>query len=208
MIPIPEHLEKFSKLKDTNENTITFSLKCKCGNDRFMIMNNYLTKKEKALEKPYYDALTILLKTPYGNTTTIDERGNIHHWKNLSADGKQRQEVIVPERPYFSGITVVKAVCQSCGKEIVIFDSKVNGYDGMTSNNEEHKNYTPNFKQKGKTLYQIEVKIENDMSLEEFQKNTGGKYDFEFYSNAYSWISIYGISENGKKKKLFDFETA
>ena len=212
MIPIPEYLKDYATLKKNKTDTVSFSISCSCGNTFFVIMENYFTKEEKALSKPYYDALTLLdSRGPegyFGSMYTIDEDGKGHHWKLLSADGKKRMEVIVPERPFFSSIDVIKAVCSVCGKEMVLFDSRKNGYDGMISEHEKENEYIPHFRQKGKSPYQIEIIVENDPSLEDFREASSIDCSFEFYSDSFSWIRIYGINETGKKKKLFDIETA
>jgi hypothetical protein len=79
----------------------------------------------------------------------------------------------------------------------------------MTSDkNNELINYKPMFKQKGKKEWLLQIKIENDESLELFNENTGLDFDEKQYSNAFSWIIIYGTDSKGKKIKLFEVETA
>lgn len=68
--------------------------------------------------------------------------------------------------------------------------------------------YQPLFKQKGSQSYRIIIKIENDPSHEEFNSQSGLAFDEQQYSDSFSWIVIYGIDGGGKKKKLFDCETA
>lgn len=211
MIPIPEYLETNAILKKAKINTITFSLHCLCGNDSFTIMENYFTRDEKAQSKPHFDALTSLMtKThaPFGWSVSKDKSGVYHYWKYMNANKSERVEVIVPEMPDFALVSIIKAVCPNCGREIVLFDNRKHGYDGMTAKHENAMNYIPHFKQKGKTSYRIEMTIENDSSLEEFQEASGFKCSAEFYSNSFSWIRIYGIDAMGKKKKLYDYETA
>lgn len=212
MVPIPKHLKENAVSQKESDNTVSFSLRCSCGCEQFIIIENYLSKDEKVLCKPYYDALELLhLDLPgktFGSTYSIDENGKGHHWKLLSEDGKQRREVIVPDRPFFVGISVIKARCPMCGRLIPVFDSRKNGYNGITSPNEEALCYEPHFKQKGKKQYKITITVENDPSLVEFQEATGNICSFDFYSDAYSWITIHGIDDSGKKIKLYDIETA
>jgi hypothetical protein len=54
----------------------------------------------------------------------------------------------------------------------------------------------------------IALRLEHDESLEEFRENVGAEATPEEYADAFTWIWIYGIGENGKKKKLFESETA
>ena len=54
----------------------------------------------------------------------------------------------------------------------------------------------------------LQVKVENDASLEEFNENTGLDFSEEQYSNAFSWITIYKLNDKGKATIIFDEETA
>lgn len=140
---------------------------------------------------------------------TLDENGVWHYWKILSADGSQREEVFMPEQPAFAKVQVIKSVCGKCNQERIIFDSRIHGYDGVMSEHSLYElEYRPQYKLKTKKSLKIQVTIENDNSLEDFVSNTGISIDRQTYSNAYSWIVIHGIDDTGKKKKLFDIETA
>ena len=120
-----------------------------------------------------------------------------------------RYEDLQSLKPWFSGIEVIKARCPICGNEIVLFDNRSCGYDGLTEDHtEEYMAYQPHFKLKGSSPVRIEVTIENDPSLDAFREATGMDCTEEYYSNAFSWIQIHGINEEGKRKKFFDSETA
>jgi len=54
----------------------------------------------------------------------------------------------------------------------------------------------------------IFFQIENFDTLEEFCKDMEEEYDEVTFSNSFSWIWVYTIDENGKKTKLFEYETA
>ena len=106
-------------------------------------------------------------------------------------------------------IAVVKIKCQHCGAEHLVFDSRYHGYDGITGNHTEEKVlYQPHFRSKGTEAVGIEIKIENDPSIESFQENTGLSFAEEQYSEAFSWIKIYAVKQNGKKHVILDYETA
>ena len=153
-----------------------------------------------------------LLASAGAATCTRDEDGTFHHWKlyepEKGLNGK-REEVFIPDPPYFSGIEVIKAKCLNCEKEHVIFDSRIHGYDAMTGEKDRKTmEYEPHFKLKCKEAVSLEVKIENDESLEEFKDNTALNFTEEQYSDAFGWIAVYRINSNGKKAKIFDSETA
>lgn len=210
MVPIPDYLAHISIHDKSKDNLTTFSLRCPCGNNTFFFYENVLTPEEKKEIRPYYDALHYLYgRDGYGSRMTVDENGTRHLWKLLNRDGSEKEEVFLPPKPFYAGVTVIKVKCASCGQEHILFNSRIHGYDGMTSEKEpDVLAYQPLFKQKGRQSSRIIIKIKNDPSYEEFNSQPGLAFDEQQYSNSFSWIVIYGIDGGGKKKKLFDCETA
>ena len=210
-IPIPKYLRNIAILKKERKSWIHFDVQCSCGCDVFSVYQNYLNKEEKLLEKPYFDALYEAYSAP-ASMRTRDADGTLHYWK-LYEPGKglkgKHEEVFIPDRPFFSGIVVIKIRCIDCGKEYVLFDSRIHGYDGMAEKNtQEVLEYEPHFKLKCKDAVKLEIKIENDESFDEFQENTEFGFTEDQYSDAFSWITIYRINSNGNKTKIFDWETS
>lgn len=211
MVPIPAYIRAISQFIKAKENLTFFSVSCPCGCNRFYIYQNALTPEEKTAMKPWADAALDLYGGKYGAGSTVDENGIRHKWKLLSPLGLKGEkiEIVLPEKPYFSGISVIKAVCEKCGEEFVLFDSRSHGYDGKTEKSSDLEiSFCPHFKQKVKEPVSIEIKIENEISLEEFIQNTGLQYSEDEYSDAFSWIVIYASGQQEKKKKIFDYETA
>ncbi|MBR5119527.1 MAG: hypothetical protein IKV02_00885 [Clostridia bacterium] len=210
-VPIPNYLKHMAVFDKCKSNWTYFSIECTCGCNRFEIYENHPTKEENALLKPYYEAWDeIHANKP--RKITVDENGNKHYWRLFEPlkglDGAH-EEIIVPERPFFSGITVIKVKCTECGKEHVVFDNRLHGYDGMAGEEtKETLEYEPHFKRKCKDIVSLYIKIENDESFEEFQENTDLGFSEEQYSDAFSWITIYKVNEFGKKAKIFDWESA
>ncbi|MBQ8742201.1 MAG: hypothetical protein IJZ03_09125 [Clostridia bacterium] len=213
-IPIPRYIRHIAKLQKQQKTWTHFGICCTCGCEKFLVYQNYMNKEEMLLEKPYYDALHEMFSGGL-STCTRDEDGTLHHWKLYEQyePGKgfvrRREEVFLPDRPYFSGIVVIKSKCIKCEKEYLLFDSRMHGYDGMTNEKDQATiEYEPHFKLKCKEAVSLEVKVENDESLEKFQDNTDLGFTEEQFSDAFSWIIIYRINNNGKKAKIFDWETA
>lgn len=211
MVPVPAYLRNQAQIMKTTKSWTSFSLFCNCGCRRFIpYANAYTPEEEKAL-KPYYDALHDSLSGGWASACTKDEDGTLHHWKLLSPAGWNgpKEEVFIPEQPFFAGITVIKIRCENCGAEHRIFDNRHHGYDGMTgTHTEEERNYQPRFRPKCRSAVGIEIKVENDPSLEDFEKNTGLRFTEEQYSNAFSWVKIYAVNPDGKKRTIFECETA
>ena len=212
-MPIPNYLKEIS-CDETRKGSFTiFTLKCPCGSTLFDVFESYLDQAEREACKPYCDALDRLYMSGHASTCTVDEDGTVHHWILLGEDlSGPKEEVFVPKPPVFSSIQVIKAKCSRCQKEQILFDSRYHGYSGKYGNTatESEKEYIPHFRQKRRRdnlPVSLGVQLEYDDSLADFQKNTGIACDFEDYSDAYTWITIYAIDENGKKRKLFERET-
>ena len=138
-IPIPRYLKHIAKPQKQQKTWTRFGICCSCGCEKFLVYQNYMNKEELLLEKPYYDALDEMFSAG-ASTCTRDEDGTLHHWK-LYEPSKglkgRHEEVFLPDRPYFSGIVVIKSKCIKCEKEYLLFDSRMHGYDGMTNEKDQ-----------------------------------------------------------------------
>lgn len=207
-MPIPGYLQEYAVNPQTKKNHTTFDLRCTCGHELFYASRSTQTKEEKRLLKPYYDYLLMVFSGP--RKVTKDEDGTVRHWH--TEDGEWVEDNY-PERPFFAGIEVFRVTCAACGREITVFDSRYHGYDALYCDEltPEAKAYEPSFRSTGNrdgSPMRIALKLEHDESLEEFRENVGDEATPEEYADAFTWIWIYGMGENGKKKKLFESETA
>lgn len=213
-MPVPNYLKEIACEPKDKHGHATFKVKCSCGSVRFHLQRSCLNKAERIQCKPYYDALDTLFKGGYASTCTKDEDGKVHYWKLLSSDmDGPREEVFLPECPAFAAIQVIKAECSECHREYILFDSRYHGYDARFSSppSEEAKAYVPHFRERhdrGKAPVQVCVSVENEENLNAFRENTGIDCTDQDYTEAFSWITIYSINENGKKTKVFECETA
>lgn len=204
MIPTPDYLKQYATEQKQKGNQLSFKLKCSCGCDTFTILEKIYTHDEKRLISEYEN------KIP--NTGWHSIYGGLDSNKKpcsyIKILGIFKKHITFPQTPVFMKVNVIKATCSQCQKEIVLFDSRYYGYEGMMSNDAEAKKYIPHFKPKGPKLHGIEVTIENEPSLEAFNEVWNEPCSLAFYSNSFSWIRIRGLDEKGKKLLLFDFETA
>ena len=133
-VPIPHYLTDLAVLEKQTDTRTSFSIRCTCGCNQFFVYENHFSKGELAAIKPYCEAMAEV-HSGQNVTMTRDENGSCHYWRLLEPQkGSEgtREEILVPRCPFFAGITVVKALCASCSKEHVVFDSRIHGYDGMT----------------------------------------------------------------------------
>ena len=212
-MPIPNYLRDIAYCENKKDNFTTFNLKCICGCTLFDVYGSYLDKKEKELCQPYYDALEYSVTGGCFSNCTKDENDNIHHWIYFTPSiNGPKEEVIIPPEPFFAHIKAVKVKCSKCGKEYTIYDSRYNGYNGIfcTQCSEKEKSYIPHFKLKKRrdnSPVEVCISVEHDEDFEAFKVNTGIDCTFDEYTDAYTWIIIYSIDNNSKKRKLFEFET-
>ena len=207
-MPIPVYLQTYAVNPQTKKNHTAFDLRCTCGHKLFHASRRAETKEEKRLLKPYYDYLNLVFSGP--RKVTRNEDGTVRHWH--TEDGEWVEDNY-PERPFFAGIEVFRVTCAACGREITVFDSRFHGYDAIYCGDltPEAEAYEPAFRQVGNrdsSPMRIALKLEHDESLEEFRENIGAEATYEAYADAFTWIWVYATDPKGKKKRIFEAETA
>ncbi|MBR6430313.1 MAG: hypothetical protein IKS27_03785 [Oscillospiraceae bacterium] len=189
MIAVPAYLTSFADSIRTAKETLSFDIKCTCGCGSFKLVKNSHTAEEKKTLEEYEQSLPKTgWHTIYGG---IDENGKPYSYIRKLFFFKKYIEF--PPEPFFVNIKVVKAICESCKKEIILFDSRLNGYDSQESTDEELE-YDPYFKKSNSQCCGVSVK------LEQFE-------DENIDPNHFSWIWIYK-KDGSRKTVFFDEETA
>lgn len=200
---LPKYLSPIaSNIKET-KNKIQIELKCKCGCNTFKLYKNKETPEEYKIRKNWEN----LLKK-YNGGGYSDQEGNIYLTsKNFC--GMQKKIKIDPSLiPKYTNI--IKAKCSNCGNEFVIFNNIENGYNANTDINiAKEKKEKVNFEQ---MLYKnlpiennVKIVINNRLTYEDITKEFENATK-EFYSNAFSCISIY-ILDNKKYKCIYSEDT-
>lgn len=198
---IPDYLREFASKVEKGTQTVSFMVNCKCQSTKFYLLENEETVEERT-EREEFEKL---LKN-YDGKAYSDKNGNIFlSTKGVLGFGKKKIQLQKDSIPF--QIRVIKAKCSDCGREILLFDNRKYGYDAIV---EPHQNARQELKfleeSRNEKAVEIFMKIWNDLSYEEFIEEKG-EGTVEEYSNAYSNIEIYTI-EGGKKKKVFEKETA
>ena len=205
-MPVPAYLRPYAAEPHAKGCHTSFDLRCTCGHELFFASRRAETKEEKQLLKPYYDDLNLVFSGP--RKVTRDEDGTAHHWH--TEDGEWVEDNY-PEKPFFAFIDTLCVTCAACEKRITLFDSRFHGYDAIYCGDLTPEAYEPAFRQVGNrdgSPMRIALKLEHDESLEEFRENVGAEATFEEYADAFTWIWVYSIDQKGKKKKIFESETA
>ncbi len=211
-MPVPFYLSELADNITEKKNLTSFTLKCSCGCEKFVVYQNYETADERKASKPYYDALSDLVKGGISCSMTIDKDGTRHHWKTVFSKGIiTKKEVFLPPKPIHCFCTVFRIMCAECEAEYTLFDSRYNGYDGKfcDENTQEICDYTPamrTMKFWGEASTKLKVTVENE-PYSEFCENTGITCSQEDYSEGFGWITVHALNSSGKKRKILDLET-
>ncbi len=180
---VPSHLRQIAV-----EDRDRLRLQCPCGYGAFLLYRNAYSPEEQAVLEAYETKCSKLLGygAIYGAS---DADGTVHIYRRRF--GLFRQEIVLPQRPSFADITVIKAVCADCGTEHLLFDNRLHGYDA--SSEDETMSYKV-------TLYRpmlqkphiVWVQLEWDDDPENF-----------------GWIGIaVSASVKGQRRWVFEAETA
>ena len=81
-MPIPNYLKEIGFNETKKSGRTCFEIKCNCGCEKFHIYKNKLTKEEKALTKPFWDAFKFFYSIDYPDATyrKRGDDGKIHEY--------------------------------------------------------------------------------------------------------------------------------
>lgn len=205
---VPTHLEMPAHNVKHKKDSVTFDIQCKCGCSHFDIYEHSYSEEEKQQIEAYEQELMKLNKG-YEITYTKDAEGNGHWWRKRFLFFKQEFEM--PKTPWFYGLEAWKIQCLDCGLEYVLFDSRLHGYDAVTTEevNERLQKYIPSYKMKrvkDKQTKTLQVEISNELPYEEFCQEVAE--DERLYANAFGSIDVWLVNAQGKKTNILSAETA
>lgn len=165
-------------------------LQCPCGCELFALFRNAYTPDEQAVLDAYNKECGRLLGhgAVYGAS---DADGTVHTYRRRF--GLFRQEIILPECPSFSDITVIKAICANCGTEHLLFDNRLHGYDALTEAETDSASYEV-------TLYRPLVQKPHIVWI---------RLEWDDDPERFGWIGIaVSASAKGRRRWVFEAETA
>ena len=198
---LPKYLLEFADRITEKEHFARFYLRCSCGKTEFFTLKSKNEKADNVFDK-YWDSKKIPILSINHNT---DKNGE-GYWYGKTFFGIHIGKFYDKDIHHLPMQTnVLKVKCASCGREIDVFDEAANGYNAeIEKSNAIDKHNNVEFV-KSKDRSEIMVEIRYDISEAEFfEENKNAGLD---YSNAFSCISVHKVA-NGKKKRIFDEETA
>lgn len=189
---IPKHLEEISEIMKTSKNNEVAKIKCKCSHTHFIVYefcesdhaNDESGFKEIIREN---DKLYLVKRNFFGKIVEKIECGCMFE--------KQR---------------IIKAKCNKCGLEYVLFDNYKHGYNAVIvqqENGASKNEINFNFKKVYSHPIEVFVKIYQDISYNQF-KDEFENVDYASYLNSFGSIEIYGINSKSRKIKICSDETA
>ncbi len=88
-----------------------------------------------------------------------------------------------------SNINILKSMCVSCGRENVVFDNRIHGYDANCESETKDISYNGfSFAKVSDEALRIVVKYENNSESYEEYVESNGYVSREKFSNMFGWI--------------------
>ena len=188
MTSVPAYLEPYSADVLIKNDTTSFSLKCVCGCDSFLLYKNVFSEEEKReMERYEANCPKLRLHTLHGGT---GKDGKPYAYIRIL--GIFKKHIVLPRAPFFAGIKVIKALCASCGEEVVVFDSRIHG-NALTDVSYEAVAYAPHFEEENRDPCHVFVEIERS---EEDEAET------PFVSSI-----VVHAKRHGRKRIVFEYES-
>lgn len=203
---IPFYLRSLSFDIQQQKNTVCFHIMCTCKSKEFTVYKNEYTEQEQTKIKKWEE----LLKK-YNGGGYSDKVGNVFlRTKRIFGfcSYTKIDPAMIPE--FYNSF---KIKCIACGREYVIFDSRIHGYDALIQQKRKnpHADIATNFKplkmRSNPDSVELIMKITNNLTYEELVEQIGESVTPDAYSNAFSSISIYAQSGQ-RKETIFSTETA
>ena len=210
---VPKYLEGWTHVKKNATDAVVAMAVCKCGHTWFYAFRNIVvrTREEIEADEKFDKFVRRCLWRSFHMGPLKD--GNLYYYRRnflgIIVD-KIRVSDILSDTT-----SVVKIKCTECSEEYIAFDNRIHGYDASTEEkvpiSYEHMEFKQRkFKNSKDNIAEIEIRIINQLSFEEFSEGLDEAYSMEEYSNAFGSIDIYAKVKDltGKKIEIFSEETA
>ena len=186
-------------LSKINKECNQLSLKCKCGSKEFYL---FYGKQEKSLEKSIHEEK---IEKFCSQATSID--GYIgkdgKHYIVRKFFGIPFGKMCIDLHDFTYEREIVKVKCVECSKEFVVFDNYEHGY-ASTVYEKDKNSQNILYKIILKNPSEIVIKVHYSLSSSEISETVDN--ESINYENLFTSLDIYSV-RNGKKKKIFNFET-
>lgn len=202
---LPDYLNEIADEVRETEHEVTFISKCLCGNKNFIIAKNRVENDENNPFDDYWNSRKVPI---FSLCSAVDKKNGKEYTYGTTFFGIRVGKFYNEDIPEIDRTRILKIKCSECGKQFILFDSRYHGYDAISEKErlqiKSDKEYIFSW---GRTSGEVKVKINNDLTLTEFLEEFKTSCVSKDYPNAFTNIIVYHII-NGKKKKVFEEETA
>ncbi len=211
MLPIPYHLRFLAEEIICKETTLTMQLHCPCGCTYFKLYENAPTAAERE-ELNAYQAECNRLLGMHGIYGQCNKSGSIRTYQRgfLGIE----KDIQLPPAPPYAAIHAIKASCAECGKETVLFDSRLHGYDSAVCGTNCAIEYAVAYRQKflrNQPERRVRITTTCDIPHQELTAMLGEcaseSSAMALWSECFTSIII-STEFRGKYQKMLGFETA
>jgi hypothetical protein len=225
---VPEYLRVIATKIDILKENGIFSLKCNCDCESFSLLKNRPHKSDITREDAQKIKLTKkwwrdldenpnIIGVTVNNSGTkqiitlklreIDSNGQPHKTTrtiivtagNIPLDSSELAQLAKRD-----DTVILKAKCSACGKEHLLFDSRIHGNDAADFKPEKLEDYA--FRQLKGLPAQIQIHIKNFWDLEDIESNQNPELTADDYSEMFGYIKIISTDQSGKKKIIYSSE--
>lgn len=203
---VPSYLQGISTDVQQRKHTVCFHIMCTCQSRRFTVYRNAYTEQEQAEIENWKK----LLKK-YNGGGYSDQNGNVFLCKKRIFGFRSKIRISRAMIPDLYDSFKIK--CAECGREYVIFDSRLHGYDARAERDGKNRDtdiathYRPLPLKGDSGPVELIVRIRNELTDEITADRVGDGLAQADVSNAFSFISVYAKS-GPKTKMIFSRETA
>jgi hypothetical protein len=200
---VPEYIKHAGKVIKEDDTHTEVELVCECGEKCFHVFKNEPTDEEISKIAQWEKRLKGFRKIE----GMSDEEGNVFLVKR-NIFGKIVDKVRISDMPEVSKINFLKSICVSCGREYVVFDNRIHGYDANCESETKDISYNGFvFAKVSDEALRIVVKYENNSESYEEYVESFGYVSREKFSNMFGWIYIYGYNKKSRRL-IFEEETS
>ena len=219
---IPKHFRMLACDLRAKKGAVTFRLRCDCGNETFYARQGRSTagKRAEAEWERYWHKYKWV---PIFSFCSATERKSGRPYIYGRTFFGIRVGRFYTDQLRVKDFCFVKITCEKCQKEHAVFDSRVHGYDaiaeacdaeiavtrGVTETSDgEEVSLRRLCKGKACTLeVALTYSVPHEDFREDFRGALGETATDEAYAEAFSTIALSAVVD-GKRRKVFDFETA
>lgn len=160
-LPVPRHLQDCGEITAHTETFLSLRLCCGCGGRAFRVLREVYSEAEEAAMRAHADGWQAATKgcrvrfrkDAQGREIRERKRGLFGRWEPFDC----------PPCPICADVHVVRADCLHCGREHLVFDSRLHGFDAAEGMPPESRKWQPAWREAA--CGEVRVEIRNEMAV-------------------------------------------